>query len=238
MPKKFLSVESIHSGYDGVPAVQGVSLEVGENEIVSMVGANGAGKSTTMKTICGLMVPDQGRVCFQGRDITAMPAHDTIRLGISYVPEGRRLFPKLTVDENLALGAFIESDKIKIQRRKQEVLTLFPKLAARSGQTAETLSGGEQQMLAIARGMMSRPKLLMIDEMSLGLAPALVEKVLDTVVRINKTGVAILLVEQMVQEALEISHRGYVIQTGRIVHAGTATELAGSDEVRKAYMGM
>ena len=158
--------------------------------------------------------------------------------GISYVPEGRRLFPKLSVRENLALGAFIEKDKREIARREEEVLALFPVLRQRAGQKAETLSGGEQQMLAIARGMMSRPELLMLDEMSLGLMPSLVEKVMETIVQVNAAGTTILLVEQKVQEALEISHRGYVIQTGRIVQSGPAAELMDSPEVRKAYMGM
>lgn len=238
MSNPFLAVHDIHSGYDGVPVVQGLSLEVHKGEIVCIVGANGAGKTTTMRTICGLMHPEDGTVHFKGEDISRLPAHQTLRRGISYVPEGRRLFPKLAVHENLALGAFAEKDREEIRRRQDEVLELFPVLRERSGQYAETLSGGEQQMLAIARGMMSRPQLLMIDEMSLGLAPALVEKVMAAIIRINKAGVTILLVEQLVQEALEISHRGYVIQTGRIVHSGDAKDLMGTEEVRKAYMGM
>ncbi|BBO75084.1 ABC transporter ATP-binding protein [Desulfosarcina widdelii] len=236
--KPFLSVNEIHSGYDGVPVVHGVSLEVFRGEMVCIIGANGAGKTTTMRTICGLLHPEKGTVRFKDQDISRLPASRTIRRGISYVPEGRRLFPKLSVSENLSLGAFIEKDKREIVRREEEVLTLFPVLRQRANQKAETLSGGEQQMLAIARGMMSRPELLMLDEMSLGLMPSLVEKVMETIVQVNAEGTTVLLVEQMVQEALEISHRGYVLQTGRIVQSGSAKELMKSDEVRKAYMGM
>ena len=197
-----------------------------------MIGANGAGKSTTMRTICGLVHPKKGAIFFQGEDISRMLAHKTIRRGISYVPEGRGLFPRLPVCENLALGAFGERDMKEITRREEEVLALFPILKERVQQRAETLSGGEQQMLAIARGMMSRPKLLMLDEMSLGLMPALVEKMMDTIIRVNKAGTTVLLVEQLVQEALEISRRGYVIQTGRVVQSGTAKDLMCSEEVR------
>jgi branched-chain amino acid transport system ATP-binding protein len=236
--KPFLSVTGLHTGYDGVPVVHGISLEVYPGEVVCVIGANGAGKTTTMRTICGLMHPDRGSITFKDEDISRLPASQTIRRGISYVPEGRRLFPKLSVRENLALGAFIEKDKREIARREEEVLALFPVLRQRAGQKAETLSGGEQQMLAIARGMMSRPELLMLDEMSLGLMPSLVEKVMETIVQVNAAGTTILLVEQKVQEALEISHRGYVIQTGRIVQCGPAAELMDSPEVRKAYMGM
>jgi branched-chain amino acid transport system ATP-binding protein len=236
--KPFLSVNEIHSGYDGVPVVHGVSLEVFPGEMVCIIGANGAGKTTTMRTICGLLHPEKGAVQFKDEDISHLPASRTIRRGISYVPEGRRLFPKLSVSENLSLGAFIEKDKREITRREEEVLALFPVLRQRANQKAETLSGGEQQMLAIARGMMSRPELLMLDEMSLGLMPSLVEKVMETIVQVNAAGTTVLLVEQMVQEALEISHRGYVLQTGRIVQSGSAKELMESDEVRKAYMGM
>lgn len=238
MPEAVLKVEQIHCGYDGVPVIHGVSLEVNSGELVAIVGANGAGKSTTMKTIAGLMHPTKGQVLFKGEDISHMPAHDTIRKGISYVPEGRRLFSKLTIRENLELGAFIQNDRKQIDERMEEVFELFPKLRDRQTQIAETMSGGEQQMVAIARGLMSRPELLLLDELSLGLMPSLVEKVMEAVVKINQTGVTVLLVEQMVQEALEIANRGYVIQTGRIVQQGTARELLDSEEVRKAYMGM
>jgi len=238
MPDPILSLTDVHAGYDGVPVVFGVSLEVMPGELVAVVGANGAGKSTTMRAIAGLNKPLQGAIRFQGRDISRLRPHQTLALGISYVPEGRRLFAKLSVEENLSLGAYTEKSPAEIKRRLDEMLELFPILRDRARQTAETLSGGEQQMLAIARGLMSRPKLLMLDEMSLGLMPTLVEKMMETIVAINRSGVTVLLVEQMVQEALEIAHRGYVLQTGRIVQSGAAKELLDSEEIRKAYMGM
>jgi branched-chain amino acid transport system ATP-binding protein len=238
MPEPILSLVDVHAGYDGVPVVFGVSLEVMPGELVAVVGANGAGKSTTMRAIAGLNNPLQGAIRFEGRDISRLRAHQTLALGISYVPEGRRLFSKLSVEENLSLGAYTEKSVVEIKRRLEEMLALFPILRERARQTAETLSGGEQQMLAIARGLMSRPKLLMLDEMSLGLMPTLVEKMMETIVAINRSGMTVLLVEQMVQEALEIAHRGYVLQTGRVVHTGSAQELLDSEEIRKAYMGM
>jgi branched-chain amino acid transport system ATP-binding protein len=238
MPEPILSLIDVHAGYDGVPVVFGVSLEVMPGELVAVVGANGAGKTTTMRSIAGLNNPIQGAIRFEGRDISRLRAHQTLALGISYVPEGRRLFSKLSVEENLSLGAYTEKSDVEIKRRLEEMLELFPVLRQRARQTAETLSGGEQQMLAIARGLMSRPKLLMLDEMSLGLMPTLVEKMMETIVAINRSGMTVLLVEQMVQEALEIAHRGYVLQTGRIVHTGSAQELLDSEEIRRAYMGM
>jgi branched-chain amino acid transport system ATP-binding protein len=233
-----LAVDDIHCAYDNVPVVFGISLEVAEGEVVAIVGANGAGKSTTMRSIAGLMHPVRGAIRFQGEDITRLPAHATLARGISYVPEGRRLFAKLTVRENLELGAFTEKRREAIDERLDEVYRLFPVLKERTAQTAETLSGGEQQMCAIARGLMSRPRLLMLDELSLGLMPTLVEKVLEAVVEINRRGTTVLLVEQMVQEALEIATRGYVLQTGRVVQSGTARELLDSEAVRKAYLGL
>ena len=238
MSEPILSLTDVHAGYDGVPVVFGVSLEVMPGELVAVVGANGAGKTTTMRNIAGLNNPLKGSIRFEGRDITKMRAHQTLALGISYVPEGRRVFPKLSVAENLSLGAYIEKSAAEIQRRLDEMMELFPVLRERRRQTAETLSGGEQQMLAIARGLMSRPKLIMLDEMSLGLMPTLVEKMMETISAINRSGVTVLLVEQMVQEALEIAHRGYVLQSGRIVQSGSAQELLDSEEIRKAYMGM
>ena len=238
MADPILSLTDVHAGYDGVPVVFGVSLEVMPGELVAVVGANGAGKTTTMRTIAGLNSPLQGAIRFEGRDISRLRAHQTLALGISYVPEGRRLFAKLSVEENLSLGAYTEKSPAEIKRRLDEMLELFPILRERARQTAETLSGGEQQMLAIARGLMSRPKLLMLDEMSLGLMPTLVEKMMETIVAINRSGMTVLLVEQMVQEALEIAHRGYVLQTGRIVQSGAAKELLDSEEIRKAYLGM
>jgi len=238
MTDTILEVNQIRCSYDKAPVIFDVSFEVKEKELVAIVGANGAGKSTIMKTIAGLMNPTSGTIHFKGKNISRLPAHMVIREGISYVPEGRRLFAKLSVQENLALGAYIEKNQKEIKKRQDEIFELFPILKERSTQIAETLSGGEQQMLAIARGMMSNPKILMLDELSLGLMPALVEKVMDAVVNVNKKGTTVLLVEQMVQEALEIADRGYVIQTGKIVHSGKAHELLESNEVRKAYMGM
>jgi branched-chain amino acid transport system ATP-binding protein len=238
MPDPILSLTDVHAGYDGVPVVFGVSLEVMPGELVAVVGANGAGKTTTMRSIAGLNNPLQGTIRFEGRDISRLRAHQILDLGISYVPEGRRLFAKLSVEENLSLGAYTEKSDAEIKRRLDEMLELFPILRDRARQTAETLSGGEQQMLAIARGLMSRPKLLMLDEMSLGLMPTLVEKMMETIVAINRRGVTVLLVEQMVQESLEIAHRGYVLQTGRVVLTGSAKELLDSEEIRRAYLGM
>jgi branched-chain amino acid transport system ATP-binding protein len=238
MPEPILSLVDLHAGYDGVPVVFGVSLEVRPGELVAILGANGAGKTTTLRAIAGLNPPLQGSIRFQGRDISRLRAHQTLALGISYVPEGRRVFAKLSVEKNLSLGAYTEKSETEIKRRLDEMLELFPVLRQRARQTAETLSGGEQQMLAIARGLMSRPKLLMLDEMSLGLMPALVEKMMETIAAINRAGVTVLLVEQMVQEALEIAHRGYVLQSGRVVQAGSARELMDSEDVRRAYMGM
>jgi len=238
MADPILSLADVHAGYDGVPVVFGVSLEVMPGELVAVVGSNGAGKSTTLRNIAGLNNPLQGSIRFERRDISRMRAHQTLALGISYVPEGRRVFPKLSVAENLSLGAYTEKSAAEVRRRLDEMMQLFPVLRERSRQTAETLSGGEQQMLAIARGLMSRPKLLMLDEMSLGLMPTLVEKMMETISAINRGGVTVLLVEQMVQEALEIAHRGYVLQSGRMVQSGAARELLDSDEIRKAYLGM
>ena len=238
MPEPIRSLVDVHAGYDGVPVVFGVSLEVMPGELVAIVGANGAGKTTTLRAIVGLNNPLQGTIRFEGRDISRMRAHQTLALGISYVPEGRRVFAKLSVEKNLSLGAYTEKSEAEIRRRLEEVLELFPILRERARQTAETLSGGEQQMLAIARGLMSRPKLLMLDEMSLGLMPTLAEKMMETIPAINRSGVTVLLVEQMVQEALEIAHRGYVLQSGRIVQTGSARELLDSEEIRRAYLGM
>ncbi|MCX7776430.1 MAG: ABC transporter ATP-binding protein, partial [Spirochaetaceae bacterium] len=220
MTDVMLKVDSIHCAYDSVPVLHGVSLEVRKGEIVAMVGSNGAGKTTTMKTIAGLMHPTRGSIHFLGEDISRTEAYDLVPKGISYIPEGRRLFGKLSVRQNLELGAYSVKDRGQIAQKLEEVFTLFPRLKERSNQTAETLSGGEQQMCAIARGLMSGPKLLLLDEVSLGLAPAVVEMVFDTIRKIRDQGITILLVEQLVQESLEIADRGYVIQTGRIVHEG------------------
>lgn len=233
-----LTVSELHAGYDGVPVVFGVSLQVMPGELVAIVGANGAGKTTTMRSVSGLIHPLKGRIFFEGHDISALPAHEILKLGISYVPEGRRIFGKLSVKKNLYLGAYTEKSHVEVNRRMEELFEIFPVLQARANQVAETLSGGEQQMLAIARGLISKPKLLMLDEMSLGLMPTMVEKMMETITSINKAGATVLLVEQMVQEALEIAHRGYVIQNGRIIQHGSASQLLDSEEVRKAYLGM
>ncbi|MGD9817106.1 MAG: ABC transporter ATP-binding protein [Desulfomonilaceae bacterium] len=238
MMDPILKVSNLHSGYDGVPVVFGISLEIMPGELVAIVGANGAGKTTTMKTISGLIHPLSGNISFLGQDISNLSAHEILKLGISYVPEGRRIFGKLSVRQNMYLGAYTEKSQTEVSRRMDELFEIFPVLRKRSKQVAETLSGGEQQMLAIARGLISKPKLLMLDEMSLGLMPSMVEKMMETVKAVNEAGATVLLVEQMVQEALEIADRGYVIQNGKIILSGQADELLDSEQVRKAYLGM
>jgi branched-chain amino acid transport system ATP-binding protein len=218
--------------------VHDVSLHIGAGEIVALVGGNGNGKSTTLRAIAGLNRIDAGRIALEGIDIGALPAHERVRHGISLVPEGRRLFPRLTVERNLELGAYTESDSARLAETKAEMFKLFPVLAERRAQLAGTMSGGEQQMLAIARGLMARPRLLLLDEPSWGIAPRLVSRILDTLVQVNATGVTLLLVEQNVRRALAIANRAYVIQTGRVVLSGAAAELLDSDLVRRAYLGM
>ncbi len=238
MTEPILKITDLQCGYDGVQVIHGVSMEVAEGELVAIIGANGAGKSTIMKSIAGLMNPTAGSIVFAGEDITNFPAHKNVPKGISYVPEGRRLFSRLSVKENLELGAFGVQDRALVEERLEMVFGMFPILKARATQQADTMSGGEQQMCAIGRGLMNNPKLLMLDELSLGLMPSLVEKVLEAVVAINRKGVTVLLVEQMVQEALEIANRGYVVQTGKIVQEGSGLELLDSEDVRKAYLGL
>ncbi|TYP57827.1 ABC transporter ATP-binding protein [Thermosediminibacter litoriperuensis] len=233
-----LKVRNLSTGYDGVPVIFDVSFEVREGEMVSIVGSNGAGKTTILKTISGLLKPFSGEIEFLDKRIDRMPAHEIVKLGIAHVPEGRHVFGKMTVRDNLLLGAYTLESDTDIKKVLEEVYEIFPRLKERENQKAETLSGGEQQMLAIARGLMSRPKLLLVDEMSLGLMPILVDKVLDILKEISRRGMTILLVEQKVQEALEMADRGYVLQTGRIVAEGTGKELLESDLVKKAYMGM
>ncbi|MDK2932069.1 MAG: branched-chain amino acid transport system ATP-binding protein [Bacillota bacterium] len=233
-----LRVEGLSAGYDGVPVVFDVSFEVAEGEIVAIVGSNGAGKTTVLRAVSGLVRPMSGRIEFMGRDISGLPAHAITSLGLVHVPEGRRLFAKMTVLDNLLLGAHTVPDEKLVSVALGEVYEIFPVLKERSGQKAETLSGGEQQMLAIARGLMSRPKLLMVDEMSLGLAPILVDRVLDVLTEISKRGVTVLMVEQKVEKALEMADRAYVLQTGRVVLSGTGEELLGHPDVKKAYLGM
>ena len=232
-----LALTQLRVSYDGVPALTDVSLNVAAGQIVALVGGNGNGKSTTLRAAAGLNPLDGGSVTFDGRAVHALPAHERVPLGLSLVPEGRRLFPKLTVRRNLELGAFTRSDKAGIAADVDRMFELFPILKERSTQLAGTMSGGEQQMLAIARGLMARPKLLMLDEPSWGIAPKFVTKVLDVIQRVNETGVAILLVEQNLAKALAIAHHGYVIQTGRVVMEGPAHDLLHDDAVKKAYLG-
>ena len=233
-----LSVEHIAIHYNRVPAVHDVSLTVKAGEIVALLGGNGNGKSTTLRAVAGLNAASSGRIVFESKDITRVPAHLRAAGGLSLVPEGRRLFPKLSAEKNLRLGAYTRHDRHEIEETLAYVYGLFPVLKNRRTQMAGTMSGGEQQMLAIARGLMAKPRLLMLDEPSWGIAPKLVTRILDTLQAINATGLTLLLVEQKVQRALAIAHRAYVIQTGRIVLEGTGKDLLGSESVQKAYLGM
>jgi branched-chain amino acid transport system ATP-binding protein len=233
-----LTVEKVDVAYGSVPVVHEASFEVRSKEIVAIVGANGAGKSSLLKAIAGSLQPRRGSIRFQGKDITRLTSPDVVRLGISYVPENRRLFTPLTVKENLEIGAFILRDERRISENLRFVFELFPRLHERQRQRAGTLSGGEQQMLAIGRGLMTNPAILMLDEPSQGLMPVLVTELLNSVVRLKQEGMTILLVEQNVQEALEIADRGYVIQTGRVVQEGTGEDLLASDAVKKAFLGL
>lgn len=233
-----LEVSHIRVCYDQVPAIHDVSFRVEEGEIVAIVGANGAGKSTLLKTISGLLHPNPGRIEFLGQRIDHLPPHRIVELGISHVPEGRRIFQYMTVQRNLRVGAYTQKSEKAREETLKQIFEIFPVLKERLNQRAGTLSGGEQQMLAIARGLMSRPKLLMLDEPSLGLMPTLVTKVFETIKRINEEGVTILLVEQNVREALELADRAYVLQTGNVVLEGTGAELLETDLVRKAYLGI
>ena len=233
-----LEVRDVRISHGRVPAVHGASLAVGDGRIVAIVGANGAGKSTLLRAIAGLNRIDSGKIVFQGRAIERLPAHRRVGLGLALVPEGRHLFPRLTVERNLDLGAFSRRDRREVAASLELAWSTFPVLSQRRGQLAGTLSGGEQQMLAIARGLMSRPKLLLLDEPSWGIAPKLVNKIFETIVAINKSGVAVLLVEQNVRRALSLAHRAYVLQTGRIVLEGEGPELLGSELVKRAYLAL
>lgn len=232
-----LTVNDINVFYGAIHAIKGVSLEVNEGEIVTLIGANGAGKSTILRTISGLLKPKTGSIQFEGQEIAGMPAHEIVKTGISQVPEGRRIFAEMSVLENLELGAFTRKDKDGIKADMEQVFDCFPRLKERIGQLAGTLSGGEQQMLAMGRALMSRPRLLLLDEPSMGLAPLLIKEIFAIIQDINKTGTTVLLVEQNANMALSIAHRTYVLETGRITLSGDAKELAASDEVRKAYLG-
>lgn len=232
-----LTINDINVFYGAIHAIKGVSLEVNEGEIVTLIGANGAGKSTILRTISGLLKPKTGSIQFVGQEIAGMPAHEIVKTGISQVPEGRRIFAEMSVLENLELGAFTRKDKDSIKADMELVFERFPRLKERIGQLAGTLSGGEQQMLAMGRALMSRPRLLLLDEPSMGLAPLLIKEIFTIIQDINKTGTTVLLVEQNANMALSIAHRAYVLETGRITLSGDAKELAASDEVRKAYLG-
>ena len=231
-----LRVLDLSAGYGGLPALNGVSLEVRRGEIVALVGANGAGKSTLLRAVAGLLQPAAGRIEHEGRRIDGCPAHEIVRSGIAYVPEGRHLFGRLTVLDNLLLGAFTHHDGR--EQGLDEVTALFPVLKDRAQQLAGTLSGGEQQMLAIARGLMSRPRLLLLDEPSLGIAPKLVVRIYEALAAINRAGLTLLLVEQNVRAALACASRAYVLQTGRMVREGPSADLLGSDLVRRAFLGL
>jgi branched-chain amino acid transport system ATP-binding protein len=232
-----LELADVHTYYGNIRALKGVSLEVNRSEIVTLIGSNGAGKTTTLKTVIGSVRPLRGTVSFDGQRIESMPTDRRVRLGIAQSPEGRRIFPRMTVMENLELGAFARSDKAGIQEDLGRVLTLFPRLRERLAQRGGTLSGGEQQMLAMGRALMARPTVLLLDEPSMGLSPILVETIFQLIQDINRQGTTILLVEQNARMALRVAHRGYVIQTGRIVLSGTGPDLLRSDVVRKTYLG-
>ena len=233
-----LEISGVDAFYGRVQALHGISLTCDQGEIVALIGSNGAGKTTTLRTISGLMHPGKGSISFSGQDITRLSAHKIVGLGICQSPEGRRLFPRMQVVDNLRMGAYTRSDRPGIQEDMQRVFTLFPRLKERETQLAGTLSGGEQQMLAIGRAMMSRPKLLMLDEPSLGLAPILVDTIFKTILEINAAGTPVLLVEQNAVRALEVAHRGYVLETGNIVQTGSGKELLNSPDVQRAYLGM
>lgn len=233
-----LEVKDIRVSYSGVLAVSKVNIKVMPGQIVALVGGNGNGKSTTLRAIAGLNSVDQGQIEFNGSPIHKTPAHKRVGLGLSLVPEGRRLFPKLTVQRNLELGAYTRTDAAEIAESIERMYALFPIVKERANQQVGTMSGGEQQMVAIARGLMARPKLLMLDEPSWGVAPKFVTKILDTIQLVNQQGVSVLLVEQALQKALSIAHYGYVIQTGRIAMEGSGSELLGNEEVKKAYLGL
>ena len=234
-----LQINNVHAYYGNIHALKGISLEVNEGEIVSLIGSNGAGKTTTLRTICGLLRPRQGHILFAGEDIGHIPPHNLIPKGIVMVPEGRGVFAKMTVEENLQMGAYRSNNHAQILADMERAYTLFPRLAERRKQLSGTMSGGEQQMLAMGRAMMARPRLLLLDEPSMGLAPILVETIFETVEAINKQeGTTVLLVEQNAHMSLQISHRGYVLQTGEIVLAGSAKQLQKDPTVQKAYLGI
>jgi len=233
-----LELENVHSYYGNIHALKGISITVDEAEIVTLIGGNGAGKSTTLKTISGLLRPRPGAIRLAGEDLTKYKPHEIVMKGIVQVPEGRRIFGRLTVTENLEMGAYILNDKKKIAASMERVFTLFPRLKERRSQLGGTLSGGEQQMLATGRAMMAEPKILLMDEPSMGLAPVLVDSIFDTIQELHRTGTTILLVEQNARAALAVADRGYVMQTGEIIISGSAEELRNNEIIQKAYLGI
>jgi branched-chain amino acid transport system ATP-binding protein len=232
-----LELQDVHTYYGSIHALKGISLSIEGGEIVTLIGSNGAGKSTTLRTISGLLRPRRGAILLEQRRLDQLLPHEIVSLGVIHVPEGRRIFPRLTVQENLVMGAYQRRDKDGIQRDLERVFALFPRLKERLHQKGGTLSGGEQQMLAIGRALMSRPRVLLLDEPSMGLAPVLVEMIFDIIREINQQGITILLVEQNARMALSVAHRGYVLETGRIVLSGPGLQLAGDPMVKAAYLG-
>jgi branched-chain amino acid transport system ATP-binding protein len=235
--KALLELDEVRAGYDAIEVLHGLSISITEGEIVTIIGANGAGKTTTLNAASGVLPLRGGRVRFGGKDVTGLPAHETVELGMAHCPEGRRVFSRLSVLENLELGAFSRRDPDGVKKDLDRMLAMFPILAERRTQPGGTLSGGEQQMLAVARSLMSRPKLLLLDEPSLGLAPLIVKKIFDVIEELNKDGVTILLVEQNARMALKLAHRGYVLETGELTASGPASELLEDARVKSAYLG-
>ncbi|MFE3504819.1 ABC transporter ATP-binding protein [Kitasatospora sp. NPDC059160] len=232
-----LEVEDLRVAYGKIEAVKGISFTVEQGEVTTLIGTNGAGKTTTLRTLSGLLKPTSGRITFDGQDLSTVPAHKIVALGLAHSPEGRHIFPRMTIEENLLLGAFLRTDTAGIQADVERAYTLFPILGERRKQAAGTLSGGEQQMLAMGRALMSQPKLLMLDEPSMGLSPLMMQKIMSTIVELKASSTTILLVEQNAQAALSLSDRGYVMETGRIVLSGTGADLLHDESVRKAYLG-
>lgn len=232
-----LEIKDIEVYYGMIQAIKGISFEVNEGEVIALIGANGAGKTTTLHTITGLLSPKKGSVIFEGKDITKVPAHKIVSLGIAHVPEGRRVFAELTVYENLKMGAYTRKDKEEIEKTLEMVYKRFPRLEERKNQLAGTLSGGEQQMLAMGRALMSHPKIIVMDEPSMGLSPILVNEIFDIIQEVSKSGTTVLLVEQNAKKALSIADRAYVLETGKIVLEGDAKVLMNDDSIKKAYLG-
>ncbi len=232
-----LEVKNLQVHYGAIEAIRGISLEVAQGQVVALIGANGAGKTTTLRAVSKMLRPTTGELHFQGEDVTKLPSHALVARGMAHAPEGRGIFLNLSVRENLELGAYLRTDKAGIAQDMEKAFALFPILAERQGQVAGTLSGGEQQMLAVGRALMSKPKLMLLDEPSLGLAPQVVERIFGVLREVNQAGVALLLVEQNAHKALQLAHRAYVLETGTIVMTGTGKELLASPEVRRAYLG-